>query len=1014
MRKSVLPVLLLFLFSSQLLAQPCAFDLKHKDLLDSNPFFANQVQQNNAVIQKYIEAQKSTMKPGAAKPMATVYIPVVVHVMHTGGAVGTIYNPSDAQIQGAIDYLNQVYAGTYPGMQEPVEGGGVVDMEIQFALAQRTPSCGATNGINRVDASSLSNYVTNGVNVQTTGGVSELTLKNFSRWDPTQYYNIWVVNKLDGADGTSGQFIAGFAYFPGASSLLDGTIMLATQMQTGRKTLPHEIGHALGLYHTFQGSSGSANCPANANCNTQGDMVCDTDPVSENQTGGIYNFACRTGANACATPNNFTRNTESNFMAYTNCYTLFTNGQKARAQAALSLASRASLIDPSNLALVPCGTTINFNTPGAILTESSTGTTEGCRTYTDYTYQLVIGTGPSATATATLSYGGTATKGLDYDVTTNGDFDSPSEVLTFTAGSTAAQSFTVRIYDDGNVESNETINLDFTIDNGGGDATKGATTPTLAIIVQDNDTAPAGAISGVVSVGGAEALVVDAPFNARLQQQRSQFLYKASEMASAGLVPGTINSMQLWVYTKASTRPFQNLTIKMANASQDYLINGSANLVSTMTTVYTNASYSTAAGWNNFVLTTPFEWTGGALAIEICFSNATADAANGADEIVFYSDGGAGGQGNFVYRDEAACSGSWGTITYYNGGYKPSLRLGITSSGTEVETLVTGPATMHLDNGSNDYLYSENDRLMVRLNSINTSLGCVSASVEEAGTDWVSYQGGERSAKVFSINPTSNGGTAGYTVSLYFDNSELDGKNPASLRIAKTSAASVASSNAGNTIFVTPTVTTLGPNVTVFTASFTGFSKFFLVDGGAVLPVVLHDFNGTLNQDYDAVLQWRTSYEQNSLGFDVETSTDGNNFTKLAFIPSQGNSTADQSYQYIHIKPSPGVHYYRLKQMDMDGRYTYSNIITLEVAPIVTKPVIYPVPAGEQITIHFGQLKGRGEIEIYTADLKLVLREQVADMRLLKQVAISHFSPGVYFMRYNNGKDSGVMSFIKK
>src|SRR5690606_40094213 len=136
-------------------------------------------------------------------------------------------------------------------------------------------------------------------------------------------------------------FIAGFAYFPGASSLLDGTIMLATQMQTGRKPLPHEIGHALGLYHTFQGSSGSANCPANANCNTQGDMVCDTDPVSENQTGGIYNFACRTGANACAPPNNFARNTESNFMAYAYRYPLFTNDQKARAQAALILPSPA-------------------------------------------------------------------------------------------------------------------------------------------------------------------------------------------------------------------------------------------------------------------------------------------------------------------------------------------------------------------------------------------------------------------------------------------------------------------------------------------------------------------------------------------------------------------------------------------------------------------------------------------------------------------------------------------------
>lgn len=135
--------------------------------------------------------------------------------MHTGGAVGTIYNPTDAQITGAINYLNQVFAGTYPGMQAPVEGGGVVDMDVQFGLAQRTPSCGATNGIDRVDASSLPNYVTNGVNAQTSSGCPELTMKNLSRWNTSDYYNIWIVNKIDGADGTSGQFIAGFAYFPG-------------------------------------------------------------------------------------------------------------------------------------------------------------------------------------------------------------------------------------------------------------------------------------------------------------------------------------------------------------------------------------------------------------------------------------------------------------------------------------------------------------------------------------------------------------------------------------------------------------------------------------------------------------------------------------------------------------------------------------------------------------------------------------------------------------------------------
>ena len=59
-------------------------------------------------------------------------IPVVVHVINTGGAIGTIYNPTDAQILGAIAYLNAVYNGTEPGTQ------GAGDLQIQFTqLAQK-------------------------------------------------------------------------------------------------------------------------------------------------------------------------------------------------------------------------------------------------------------------------------------------------------------------------------------------------------------------------------------------------------------------------------------------------------------------------------------------------------------------------------------------------------------------------------------------------------------------------------------------------------------------------------------------------------------------------------------------------------------------------------------------------------------------------------------------------------------------------------------------------------------
>src|SRR5690606_5389969 len=140
----------------------------------------------------------------ARKPMVTYTIPVVVHVMHTGGAVGTAYNPSDADIFGAIDYLNSVFEGTYPGMEPPIEGGDIVNLELKFVLAKRTPACGYTNGINRVNASGIPGYEANGVNRANTNGITDLQIKNYSRWSPADYYNIWLVNKIDGKDGYPG------------------------------------------------------------------------------------------------------------------------------------------------------------------------------------------------------------------------------------------------------------------------------------------------------------------------------------------------------------------------------------------------------------------------------------------------------------------------------------------------------------------------------------------------------------------------------------------------------------------------------------------------------------------------------------------------------------------------------------------------------------------------------------------------------------------------------------------
>lgn len=1009
---------LLFLSFALLQAQPpCGFDIKHNRLLNTDPVFARQTEQNELSIQQIINAHPEWLRPGTGRINAAYTIPVVVHVMHTGNAVGTIYNPTDAQINGAIAYLNQVYAGTYAGMTAPVEGGGIVDMEVQFALAQRTPSCGATNGIDRVDASALPNYTANGINVNNATGCPELTMKNLARWNTSNYYNIWLVNKIDGADGTSGQFIAGFAYFPGASSNLDGTVMLSTQMVAGEKTLPHEIGHALNLYHPFQGSADNTQCPANSNCATDGDRICDTDPIYNNLNAisGIYSFACRTGANICAAPNTYTINTESNFMSYTNCYTLFTNGQKARAQAAMLLPSRTSLVDPSNLALVPCGTSINFALASSTRSESTSGTTSGCRTYTDYTYQMTIGASPSATATATLTYSGTAIKGLDYEVTTNGNFSSTSNDLTFTSGSTAAQNFTVRVYDDANAESAETIILDFTVNNGGGDATKGVTTPTLTVSLTDNDILPSGSSSGTYNIGSLGYNVPNGPFDARQQSQRSQFLYNASELTSAGVSAGSITSLQVYINAKASTRPYTNFSIKMGQTSTTYLVNGSVTVINGMTTVYSSASYSTTAGWNSFTLGTPFAWDGTSnLAIEICYDNVTADAGNATDGTGAYSDGGTATQGNLMYQNGINCSGSFSSVTYFGSGIKPIIRLAVSATGTSIETSAGATSANHIAIGSNDYFYSNNSKLLFRLGSISASLGCVNASLEAGGTTWVSAMGGERSAKVFAVTPTTNTGTTVYTIALYFENTELGSKNANTLRIAKTTAASAAGANSSNTVLVSPTVSTLGSGTTVFTASFTGFSRFFLVDAGVSLPVSITSFTGTAINKKQSLLKWTTSFEQNNKQFTVEVSQDGIRFTPLAIVASKGNSSSDQQYEYLHERPATGMNWYRLKQTDLDDQSKFSNVLSILIDNGQNSAYLYPVPAKDQLTVHFGSVVSNTRIELLTADMRILRQEAVSNLTIKKDISVSGLPAGIYFVRVSGPSGSRLLRFIKE
>jgi hypothetical protein len=114
-----------------------------------------------------------------------------------------------------------------------------------------------------------------------------------------------------------------------------------------------------------------------------------------------------------------------------------------------------------------------------------------------------------------------------------------------------------------------------------------------------------------------------------------------------------------------------------------------------------------------------------------------------------------------------------------------------------------------------------------------------------------------------------------------------------------------------------------GPGFAVL-SNVDGFSRWTLGEQSNVLPVGLTAFRA-VRQQQAAVLTWSTASEQNSRGFGVEVSTDGRTFRQVAFVPSQAaNSTTARNYRYVDAETGKqGLRYYRLRQLDRDGKETY-------------------------------------------------------------------------------------------
>jgi hypothetical protein len=165
--------------------------------------------------------------------------------------------------------------------------------------------------------------------------------------------------------------------------------------------------------------------------------------------------------------------------------------------------------------------------------------------------------------------------------------------------------------------------------------------------------------------------------------------------------------------------------------------------------------------------------------------------------------------------------------------------------------------------------------------------------------------------------------------------------------------------------------------------------------GSFVLPVVLTSFTATTDKD-NVLLKWTTASETNNRFFEIEHSTDGVNFSLLNRVAGRGTTTAASSYSYLHSQVPAGRHYYRLKQTDADGRFSYSEIITAMVAKN-NLLLLYPVPANDELVIEADEPM---QLALYNSAGKLMKHISISTGK--NHVQVATLPPGVYLLRSNS------------
>ena len=363
----------------------------------------------------------------------------------------------------------------------------------------------------------------------------------------------------------------------------------------------------------------------------------------------------------------------------------------------------------------------------------------------------------------------------------------------------------------------------------------------------------------------------------------------------------------------------------------------------------------------------------------------------------------------------AACQGcvqKYTFLGYNDNGGKSSIPTSIDVTTGTLNSCADG-TTITIDNTNNNIwvpITGPDGNIMAEIKANSNNLGVVTSSFYTKSGTIRQALGKRYSHRNITITPTVQPSSP-VSIRLYISKAEFDAldADPASgitaigdVKILK-NADACGAVLATSTQLINPTFAEAhGADGYVLQGNINSFSSFYFGNSNITLPLELVYFKGSLQND-NTLLQWETINENNTSHFDVERSLDGRSFSGIGTVAatgSAGTSKYDYTDHNVTSLLSPVI-YYRLKMMDKDGKYKYSNIVTISLADITGTVSISPNPTNGQTRLLINSVHdGKVDWKLMDNNGRIVMKNTVHIRRGNNNITINAggLKNGMYYL----------------